>query len=95
MVALIVGGLGMPAMVPASPVLQAYANSDFNNDGRDDLAIGVPGESVGSKQFAGAVNVLYGSSSGLAATGNQFWTQDSSGVEETAEDSDQFGRALG
>jgi hypothetical protein len=50
----------------------ALAAGDFNRDGRDDLAIGVPGES----NFRGAVNVLYGSNSGLAETNNQLWAAD-------------------
>ena len=42
--------------------------ADFNGDGKDDLAIGVPGEDVGSTINGGAVQVLYGSSSGLSST---------------------------
>ncbi len=38
---------------------------DFNNDGKDDLAIGVPGEDIGNITNAGATNILYGSASGL------------------------------
>ena len=38
----------------------ALAAGDFNDDGLEDLAIGVPGEDVG----AGAVNVLYGAGPG-------------------------------
>src|SRR5262245_10507992 len=37
--------------------------ADFNHDGFADLAVGVPGEN----NSAGAVNVIYGGSSGLAA----------------------------
>jgi hypothetical protein len=36
----------------------------------DDLAIGVPGESLGGVPLAGAVAVLFGSSAGLTATGD-------------------------
>ncbi|HEY7083060.1 MAG TPA: integrin alpha, partial [Nitrososphaeraceae archaeon] len=55
---------------------------DFNGDGNDDLAIGVPGEDLGSifNADAGGVEVIYGSSNGLSATlvhADQFWTQDS------------------
>jgi hypothetical protein len=70
---------------------------DFNGDGRDDLAIGVPLESVGSLPQAGGVQVIYGSSNGLSATaprGDQFWLQGSSNVEDTAEDGDRFGWSL-
>ena len=35
--------------------------SDFDDDGFDDLAIGVPGERHRRDRDAGAVNVLYGS----------------------------------
>jgi FG-GAP repeat len=67
---------------------------DFDGDGEDDLAIGVPGEDVGSILDAGAVNVLYGSSNGLTSSGSQFWHQDKSGIEDTAEQDDAFGAAL-
>jgi hypothetical protein len=72
----------------------ALAVGDFNNDGRDDLAIGAQGENVGPDFDAGAVNVLYGLSSGLTANRNQFWTQDSSGIESGAEGGDHFGTTL-
>ena len=67
---------------------------DFNGDGRDDLAIGVPGEDVGSVVDAGAVNVIYGSALGLSSTNNQLWSQSSSGIADAAETGDGFGSAL-
>ncbi len=70
----------------------AYA--DYNGDGYGDLAIGAPGEDVGSHSNAGAVNVLYGSPSGLTATGNQVWTQDSPGVVRSATTNAAFGASL-
>lgn len=89
---------GVLAASATSPILLAYAandkSSDFNGDGRDDLAIGVNGESVGSKQFAGAVNVLYGTSSRLSSSGDQLWHQDVSGVEGTAAPFERFGYSL-
>ncbi len=72
----------------------AVASGDFNRDGYDDLAIGVRNEAIGTTLGAGAVNVLYGSSSGLRATGNQLWHQDVSLVLGGAETGDQFGSAL-
>jgi hypothetical protein len=72
----------------------SLAGCDFNGDGRDDLAIGVVGEDIGAISDAGAVNVIYGSASGLAATGNQFWHQDSPGIEGGAEVGDHFGSSL-
>jgi hypothetical protein len=76
----------------------AVYSGDFNGDGKDDLAIGVPQEDVGSISSAGAVEVIYGSSSGLSATSpraDQFWTQNSADVNDVTESGDHFGRALG
>jgi hypothetical protein len=75
----------------------SLTSGDFNGDGRDDLAIGVPNESVGSIEGAGGVEVVYGSSSGLSATSplaDQFWTQDSADVNDVAETFDSFGRSV-
>ena len=73
---------------------QALAGGDFNADDADDLAIGAPGEAVGAVQGAGAVNVLYGSTSRLSGTGSQIFTQDTAGVGSSAEPFDAFGEAL-
>lgn len=73
----------------------ALAAGDFNNDGPADLAIGVPLESVDVIPNAGAINVLYGSSSGLVGPGSQLFHQDVDGIGSSAEDGDQFGRSLG
>jgi hypothetical protein len=72
----------------------ALAAANFGNGGRADLAVGVPLEDVGTTANAGAVNVLYGRSGGLAATNDQFWHQDIAGIEDDAEAGDQFGSAL-
>jgi flavin-dependent dehydrogenase len=58
----------------------------------------VPGEDLGSIIDAGAVNVIYGSPSGLsaaAALADQFWTQDTASIEDSGEAGDRFGSALG
>ena len=76
----------------------SLAAGDYNGDGYSDLAIGVPGESVGTVLYAGAVEILYGSSSGLRPTQagdgsgrtDQFWHQNSQGVEEFAQGTDRF-----
>ena len=73
----------------------ALAAGDFDNDGFIDLAIGVPGEDIGAIADAGAVNVLYGSASGLSASGGQFFSQNTPGVLGGAETEDGFGSALG
>jgi hypothetical protein len=68
----------------------ALAAGDFDNDGFADLAAGAPGEAVGAAGGAGAVSVLYGSASGLTATGGQLFTQ----VGGTIEEGDGFGGSL-
>jgi hypothetical protein len=72
----------------------ATANGDFNGDGFADLAIGVPGESLGTATGAGAVNILYGSAVGLTATADQFLHRDVPGVAFIAASDDEFGRSL-
>jgi hypothetical protein len=78
------------------------ARGDFNNDGYQDLAIGLPYEGIrtgvsGRSSHipnAGAVEVIYGSATGLNSTGRQFWRQGSNGVNDTPESGDQFGYSL-
>ena len=72
----------------------ALATGDFNGDGYDDLAVGASDEKVGTAQYAGAVHIIYGSGSGLTATGNQMWSQDTIGIEGIAEYIDYFGSEL-
>jgi hypothetical protein len=90
------GGGGVPdAAEPFDFFGNALAAGDFDNDGFIDLAIGVPGEDIGTIADAGAVNVLYGSASGLSAAGGQFFSQNTPGVFGGAETEDGFGSALG
>ncbi|WP_406073466.1 FG-GAP repeat protein [Micromonospora sp. NBC_01638] len=72
----------------------ALAAGDINGDGREDLAIGAWGETIGSKAMAGAVTVLFGGSAGLTATGAQHLQQDLASVPGAAEANDQFGYTL-
>ena len=72
----------------------ALVKGDFNGDRYTDLAISAMYEDLGSVSNAGAVHVLYGSPSGLTAAGNQLWTQNVPGIEDSAETSDYFGTSL-
>jgi nucleoside phosphorylase len=72
----------------------ALAAGNFGKSSQADLAIGVAEEDVGATTDAGAVNVLYGSSTGLTASGDQFWHQNSSGIADAAEAFDSFGSVL-
>ena len=68
---------------------------DINGDGYADIAVGAPAENLtttgASVADTGAVTVLYGSASGVTATGSQYFHQDTPGVPSTNEKSDYFG----
>ncbi len=102
------GGLifvGLGSLTQDSPGIQGGANpndrfasalvaGDFDGDGFDDLAFGVPGERVGGSNRAGAVNVLYGGPDGIDPGGDQLWNQNNIDLAGGPERNDEFGRAL-
>jgi len=89
--------LGVTAwLVPAMTEAQ-----DFNGDGIDDLAWGVPGEDVGAIVDAGCVNVVYGTAAGLVGTlgggapiAAQIWHQNRPGIVGVSAAGNMFGRSL-
>jgi hypothetical protein len=72
----------------------SLAAGDITGDGRDDLAVGLPSEAVGSAAQAGGVIVLHGSPSGIVTTGAQWIDQNVSGVPGIAETGESFGYAV-
>jgi hypothetical protein len=73
----------------------ALAVGDLDGNETDDVAIGVPSESVGDVDFAGAVCVLYSADFGAPeGIEGQLVTQDTPGLGETAELADDMGLAL-
>lgn len=73
----------------------AVAAGDFDGNGFDDLAVGVPGEDIGAIESAGAVNVLFSQPGvGVTTAGDLILDQDQPGTPETAEESDAFGFVL-
>ncbi len=75
----------------------ALATGDFDADGHDDLAIGVPGEGLSDNQRAmdygdGVVHVVYGSGSGLRTAASEAWSQRS--LKGEPRYFDRFGAAL-
>ena len=66
---------------------------DFDGDGYADLAVGVSSEDLRGKGNVGAVQVLYGSVSGVTAR-DQLWHQGRRGVKGALERGDRFGEAL-
>jgi subtilisin-like proprotein convertase family protein/disulfide bond formation protein DsbB len=73
----------------------ALAAGDFDGDGRDDLAVGVPGQTVNGQGSAGAVHVIYGSNSGLNGNGDDVWSQATAGIADGPEPGDGLGWSLG
>jgi hypothetical protein len=71
---------------------------DFNDDGTDDLAIGVPFESFGASKFQGIVQVVYATPvDGLdpsGSPGDEIIQQGFDGYEGTPDINDELGRSL-
>ena len=76
----------------------AVAAGDFNDDGCDDLVVGIPFESVSSNAGqgpkAGMVQVFYGKPWGFDMNMDQLWHQNSAGIAGAAEEGDKFGWSL-
>ncbi|MEU2061880.1 FG-GAP and VCBS repeat-containing protein [Streptomyces sp. NPDC013455] len=61
---------GVPGTAEAGDMFGGdLAYADFNGDGYDDLAVGSPGEKVGTDTNGGALAILWGSPSGLTGQG--------------------------
>lgn len=86
--------LSLPVPFPLSKNLffgSSTAPGDFDGDGFDDLAIGVPGAYSSGFYGAGGVLILRGGIYGLTPLGMQFWTQDSKGIKDAVEGSIGYG----
>lgn len=66
---------------------------DFDNDGEDDLAIGIPREDLGGATNTGAVVILRGSNSALTTNGSSILSQ-AGAVPGSSKAGDNFGSAL-
>ncbi|MFJ4467046.1 FG-GAP-like repeat-containing protein [Streptomyces sp. NPDC089424] len=91
--AVMAAGLMAGSLLPAAPAaaVHAAAPGDFNGDGYRDAVLPAPGANVSGKVAAGAVVVLYGSSSGLSAGRRKTITQNTYGVPGSVEPYDRFG----
>ncbi len=88
------GDLGSSLDEASDEFGHALVAGDWNDDGRDDLAIGAPRENWGEVIDAGAVFVILGSDDGLTALGDQVRTQDDGGIPGDADPDDHFGWSL-
>jgi hypothetical protein len=91
------GGPIPVANEPFDQTGQSLAVGDFDGDGFDDLAIGVPGENIDpplpSALDAGAVAIVYGSPDGLTTSGVQFFHEAMGGLGG-AQANSRFGFSL-
>lgn len=76
----------------------ALAVADIDNDGRDDLIAGAPGEAIGTRAGAGAATLLFGGPTGLVDAWGEGhsvgFQQDTPRVPGAAEAADAFGTAV-
>lgn len=73
---------------------QALTTGDFDSDGLQDIAIGIPLDDINGVVNTGSVIVQYGSESPLGPGGSLIFHQNSSGVPGSNETEDQFGSVL-
>ena len=73
---------------------RTLATGDFNNNKRADLAVGVPGEGIGSKNGAGVVHVLFGGSAGIRPKTHQWYWPGKDAIPGTSIANGGFARAL-
>ena len=67
--------------------------ADFNGDGYDDLAVGIPKEDIGNIIDAGAVQIFYGTHNGIGSE-NQLWHLNSPNIQLEAVANDNLGAAI-
>jgi hypothetical protein len=82
------------AAQPDAQLGHSFAVGDFDNDGFDDLAIGMIGQTVGGFANAGAVMVTYGTATGITSTGAQVFNRSNDGLAFAPREDDLFGYAL-
>jgi FG-GAP repeat len=96
---MLVAGLALVSPTPAAASTTGgqstgLATGDFNGDGRDDMAAGVPLEDLGGMQDAGIVHVVYGSAEGLDMEDNEVWHQNKRNIKGTASENVLFGATV-
>ena len=86
------GAGGVPGTAEAGDRFGTAVAVGAFNGGGNALAVGVPGEDVGTAADAGVLDVLYNSGTGLGGGGRQQLTQ--AGAGGAVEPGDRFGAAL-
>ena len=87
-----IGSSGYTGMPGNGDALGAsLASGDFDNDGFDDLAIGASGRAAILLEGAGAVLVVYGSSSGIGPARSKLFARGNDGLGVASEEGDRYG----
>ena len=74
---------------------EAFAVGDFNDDGIDDLAVGIPSRDQAPDIFdQGALLVVYGALSGFPGAGSRYFEPGFDGLPAASDDDDRFGSSL-
>ncbi|MFE7841675.1 FG-GAP-like repeat-containing protein [Streptomyces sp. NPDC057474] len=86
---------GVPGAAEAGDSFGADVSvADTDGDGYGDLAVGVPGEKIGSARLAGSVVLIPGGPAGPTGAGSRVITQNSPGVPGVVEREDRFGATV-
>lgn len=72
----------------------ALSAGDTNRDGYPDLAVGTPGEKIGTAKGAGGVHILRGGKKGLTGAHSQWFSRRTAGVPGTATAYSAFGQLV-
>jgi hypothetical protein len=91
--ALVAGWSGAGAAPAARAGTVEPVTSDFDGDGRADLAITTPFDDVDGVENSGSVTILYGSEDGLGAARSRLFSQHTPGIADEPEPFDFFGWA--
>ncbi|MER6286401.1 FG-GAP and VCBS repeat-containing protein [Streptomyces sviceus] len=86
---------GIPALAGSAAAAESKAvQDDFNGDGYKDLAVGAPIATVGGKQGAGYVTVMYGGAHGLTKDHRTVISRSTSGIPGDPAAGENFGYQL-
>jgi hypothetical protein len=86
---------GIPALAGSASAAESKAvQDDFNGDGYKDLAVGAPIATIGGKQGAGYVTVMYGGPHGLTKDNRAVISRSTSGIPGDPAAGENFGHQL-
>ena len=86
---------GIPEVVEQYDLFgNSLAAGDFDANGKDDLAVGSPGEGVGGKEFSGTATVIPTLGGALAPDKAKLIHQDKPGIPGSAHNNESFGDGL-